>query len=44
MAFCIAGMFVGECTVTDPDSVNVSYPDFISEMTRMGAKIQTQSN
>ena len=44
MAFCIAGMFVGECTVTDPNSVNVSYPDFISEMTRMGAKIQTQSN
>ncbi len=39
MAFCIAGMFVGECTVTDPNSVNVSYPDFISEMTRMGAKI-----
>lgn len=40
MAFCIAGMFVGDCTVTDPDSVNVSYPNFINEMSRMGAKIQ----
>lgn len=40
MAFCIAGMFVGDCTVTDPDSVNVSYPNFIDEMSRMGAKIQ----
>ncbi len=39
MAFCIAGMFVGNCTVTDPESVDVSYPDFISEMKRIGAKI-----
>ncbi|MDH5431845.1 MAG: 3-phosphoshikimate 1-carboxyvinyltransferase, partial [Nitrosopumilus sp.] len=26
MAFCIAGMYVGNCTVTDPESVKVSYP------------------
>jgi len=40
MAFCIAGMFVGNCTVTDPESVKVSYPNFIEEMKRMGAKIK----
>ncbi|HJU12993.1 MAG TPA: 3-phosphoshikimate 1-carboxyvinyltransferase [Candidatus Nitrosotalea sp.] len=39
MAFCIAGMFVGNCTVTDPESVDVSYPGFISEMNRIGGKI-----
>ncbi|MHA7647641.1 3-phosphoshikimate 1-carboxyvinyltransferase [Nitrosopumilus sp. S4] len=42
MAFCIAGMFVGNCSVSDPESVSVSYPDFISEMNRLGAKIQIQ--
>ena len=40
MAFCIAGMYVGDCTVTDPESVKVSYPNFVEEMNRMGAKIQ----
>ncbi|NNM35576.1 MAG: 3-phosphoshikimate 1-carboxyvinyltransferase [Nitrosopumilus sp.] len=40
MAFCIAGMYVGNCTVTDPESVKVSYPNFVEEMNRMGAKIQ----
>jgi 3-phosphoshikimate 1-carboxyvinyltransferase len=39
MAFCIAGMFVGNCTVTDPESADVSYPDFIKEMNRIGAEI-----
>jgi 3-phosphoshikimate 1-carboxyvinyltransferase len=39
MAFCIAGTFVGNCIVTDPESVTVSYPDFINEMNRLGAKI-----
>jgi 3-phosphoshikimate 1-carboxyvinyltransferase len=39
MAFCIAGMYVGNCTVTDPESVSVSYPDFVNEMNRLGAKI-----
>ena len=40
MAFCIAGMYIGECTVTDPESVNISYPDFIKEMSGIGADIQ----
>ena len=42
MAFCIAGMYVGDCTVTDPESVQVSYPNFVEEMNRLGAKIQTE--
>ena len=40
MAFCIAGMYVGDCIVSDPESVKISYPDFIEEMNNMGAKIQ----
>lgn len=39
MAFCIAGMFIGDCQVTDPKSVSVSYPEFIDQMNRCGAKI-----
>ena len=39
MAFCIAGMYVGNCTVSDPESVEVSYPNFISDMKRAGSKI-----
>lgn len=42
MAFCIAGMFIGNCSITDPESVKISYPNFIEEMNRLGAKIQTQ--
>jgi len=42
MAFCIAGMYVGDCTVTDPESVKISYPSFVEEMNSLGAKIQTQ--
>ena len=42
MSFCIAGMYVGNCIVTDPESVNVSYPNFIEEMNRLGANIQIQ--
>ena len=42
MAFCIAGMYIGNCTVTDPESVKVSYPNFVEEMNRMGASIQIQ--
>jgi len=42
MSFCISGMFIGNCTVTDPESVKISYPNFIEEMNRLGAKIQTQ--
>ena len=39
MAFFIAGMYVGNCTISDPESVDISYPDFISEMKRIGCKI-----
>jgi len=39
MAFCIAGMHVGNCTISDPESVEISYPNFISEMKRIGCKI-----
>ena len=42
MAFCIAGMYIGNCTVTNPESVKVSYPNFIEEMNRLGAKIIAQ--
>jgi len=42
MAFCIAGMYIGNCTVTNPESVRVSYPNFIEEMSRLGAKIIVQ--
>lgn len=42
MAFCISGMYVGNCIVTDGESVAVSYPDFINEMNRLGAKIIVQ--
>jgi len=42
MAFCIAGMYVGDCTVTNPESVKVSYPKFIEEMNKIGAKISIQ--
>lgn len=39
MAFSIAGMYVGECIVTDPESVSVSYPEFISDINSVGGKI-----
>ena len=39
MAFSIAGMYVGNCTISDPESVKISYPNFISEMKRIGCKI-----
>ena len=42
MAFCIAGMYLGNCIVTDHESVAVSYPDFINEMNKLGAKILVQ--
>ena len=40
MAFCIAGTFIGNCVVTDSKSVEVSYPNFIEEMNKLGAKIE----
>ena len=39
MAFSIVGMLLGDCTVTDPDSASVSYPDFISDMQNCGARM-----
>jgi len=42
MAFCIAGMYIGDCTITDPESVKISYPNFVEEMNNLGAKIQVQ--
>ena len=42
MAFCIAGMYVGNCIVTHPESVRVSYPNFIEDMNRLGADIKIE--
>jgi len=42
MAFCIAGMFVGDCSVTDPESVKVSFPNFVEEMNAIDAKIRIE--
>jgi len=40
MAFCIAGMYIGDCIISDPESVRISYPNFVEEMNNLGAKIQ----
>ncbi len=42
MAFCIAGMYIGDCIISDPESVRISYPNFVEEMNSLGAKIQIQ--
>jgi len=42
MAFCIVAMYVGGCTVSNPESVDVSYPNFIADMNRVGAQISTK--
>ncbi len=39
MAFCISAMLIGNCTVSNPSSIDVSYPNFISDMTKLGGKI-----
>ena len=39
MAFSIVGMFIGKCTVSDPEAVKVSYPKFIQDLVHVGAKI-----
>jgi len=41
MTFCIAGMYVGDCKVTNPESIEVSYPNFISDMNKVGGKIKS---
>lgn len=40
MSFCIAGMYVGNCVVSDSESVNVSYPNFITDVNSVGGKIK----
>jgi len=40
MALCIAGMRVGRCRISDPDSVAVSYPGFIRDLKGLGADIR----
>ena len=42
MAFCIAGMYIGDCSVSNPESVKVSYPKFIEDMSSIGGKISVQ--
>ena len=37
MAFSIVGMFIGDCTVSDPNAAKVSYPEFIEDMKNVGA-------
>jgi len=39
MALSIASMYIGNCSVGDPDSVAVSYPGFVQDMREIGAKI-----
>jgi 3-phosphoshikimate 1-carboxyvinyltransferase len=39
MAFCIASLSTEESTIDGAESVDVSYPGFISEMKRLGASI-----
>jgi 3-phosphoshikimate 1-carboxyvinyltransferase len=40
MAFCIVGMYIGDCSVTNPESIEISYPNFISDMNKVGGKIK----
>jgi len=39
MAFCIAGMYIGDCKVTNPESIEVSYPNFISDMNKVYSQV-----
>lgn len=41
MAFCIAGMYVGNCTVSNPESITISYPNFLSDMSKVGGRIKS---
>ncbi len=41
MAFCIAGMYVGDCTVSNAESVSVSYPTFVEDLNKVGASLKT---
>ncbi len=42
MAFSIAAMYVGGCTVSDPGSVSVSYPGYVQAMQGIGAGLMVQ--
>ena len=39
MAFCICGLYIGGCEVTNPESIEVSYPNFISDLAKIGGNI-----
>lgn len=39
MAFCIAAMYVGDCTVTGAESAAISYPNFVNDLKSIGAQI-----
>lgn len=41
MSFFIIGMCIGNCIVTDPESVDVSYPNFVEQLIKVGAKVST---
>jgi len=43
MAFTIASMLTNKSEVNGAESVDVSYPQFVSEMRRLGADILPQS-
>ena len=42
MAFCIAGMYVGGCTVSGAESAGVSYPDFVRDMVAAGGRLSLE--
>ena len=44
MAFCIASMYIGDCAITSPESVAVSYPNFIKDMKICLAKYHLHEN
>ncbi len=44
MVFCIAGMYAGNCVVSDADSVSVSYPAFIQDMVAAGGQLSTEQD
>lgn len=40
MALSIGGMYVGECTISDAEYVDVSYPKFVEDMKGLGANME----
>ncbi|MCY3853958.1 MAG: 3-phosphoshikimate 1-carboxyvinyltransferase [Thaumarchaeota archaeon] len=39
MTFCVAGMYIGECTISDRESIDVSYPNFLRDVCKVGGNI-----